>query len=73
MFLLNHVKVEYIRVSRQDLHPIMFLLNLNSSTDKSKLFKFTSHYVPIKSMYDEVEVISHVKDLHPIMFLLNLL
>ena len=28
----------------------MFLLNLNSSTDKSKLSSgFTSHYVPIKS------------------------
>ena len=49
----------------------MFLLNPNKCNYKSaKLFKFTSHYVPIKS-HDNQLLQLHICDLHPIMFLLN--
>ena len=50
MFLLNLNLANIQAAGKGNLHPIMFLLNLfNSSTDKLKLLRFTSHYVPIKS------------------------
>ena len=50
MFLLNRDTACIIIVEEiNPLHPIMFLLNLNLSDAIADLFRFTSHYVPIKS------------------------
>ena len=52
MFLLNRLLNMVDMTARSNLHPIMFLLNHSPKLGfSSSYFKFTSHYVPIKSMY----------------------
>ena len=51
MFLLNQKNLLRNLRAGQYLHPIMFLLNLNSCIYYLLNVRFTSHYVPIKSKH----------------------
>ena len=53
MFLLNRKSIKHITSVFSALHPIMFLLNrLLPPLICSRQSFFTSHYVPIKSLYN---------------------